>query len=223
MAAPGGINDHRQSQSLSEVPEPKTFEPSFAEDGFLSAMTREESEGAADGRRTVGSKRSPVPMTLPVTSGNGGGPSASRAAAAVSYGAVPELREAPHEERVRTLFRVCPFILGNEFCERLAFYGCAEPFETHSLPPPDRPLVTATFSLWPAVPQAVFTYVSDSRNMAAHIEGAQRLLRECTPETLVKPSQGYTQFANANLSTNDPAQPRADPTASSVAPDSICQ
>lgn len=26
-------------------------------------------------------------------------------------------------ERVATLFRVCPFILGNEFCERLAFFG----------------------------------------------------------------------------------------------------
>lgn len=25
--------------------------------------------------------------------------------------------------RISTLFRVCPFILGNEFCERLAFYG----------------------------------------------------------------------------------------------------
>lgn len=30
---------------------------------------------------------------------------------------------APRPRRRSTLLTVCPFILGNEFCERLAFYG----------------------------------------------------------------------------------------------------
>ena len=29
----------------------------------------------------------------------------------------------PDRRRRSTLLSVCPFILGNEFCERLAFYG----------------------------------------------------------------------------------------------------
>ncbi|KAK9827526.1 hypothetical protein WJX74_008315 [Apatococcus lobatus] len=34
--------------------------------------------------------------------------------------------EDPHQSKQRsTLFTVCPYILGNEFCERLAFYGLA--------------------------------------------------------------------------------------------------
>lgn len=34
---------------------------------------------------------------------------------------------APEESMPQksTLLTVCPFILGNEFCERLAYYGCA--------------------------------------------------------------------------------------------------
>jgi hypothetical protein len=31
--------------------------------------------------------------------------------------------EVEEEGQKNTLFRVCPFILANEFCERLAFFG----------------------------------------------------------------------------------------------------
>ena len=37
-----------------------------------------------------------------------------------------ESRAAPARSKQKsTLLTVCPFILGNEFCERLAFYGYA--------------------------------------------------------------------------------------------------
>lgn len=36
-----------------------------------------------------------------------------------------ELDEASQDSQRSTLFTVCPFILGNEFCERLAYYGLA--------------------------------------------------------------------------------------------------
>ena len=37
-----------------------------------------------------------------------------------------EARIAPRRSKQKsTLLTVCPFILGNEFCERLAFYGYA--------------------------------------------------------------------------------------------------
>jgi hypothetical protein len=54
------------------------------------------------------------------------------AAAAPSPAFQPRLTEAPAtaitpapapRRRSSTLLTVCPFILGNEFCERLAFYG----------------------------------------------------------------------------------------------------
>jgi hypothetical protein len=41
--------------------------------------------------------------------------------AASNLGDPPAGEEPP--KRGSTLLTVCPFILGNEFCERLAFYG----------------------------------------------------------------------------------------------------
>ena len=50
------------------------------------------------------------------------GGSGALVAAAPSDGAGAPAGE-PDRRRRSTLLSVCPFILGNEFCERLAFYG----------------------------------------------------------------------------------------------------
>ena len=119
-----------------------SLEPSLTGGGFLSEAVSSE-EPARQGRsksRTIadpsangGGAIEPVPITLadPVTSG----PSREMAQQQQQQaGEAPQEQPAP--KRISTLFRVCPFILGNEFCERLAFYGSVPSPGGVPTPPP---------------------------------------------------------------------------------------
>ena len=49
---------------------------------------------------------------------------------------------APEPEHRSTLLTVTPWILGNEFCERLAYYGCATTLHACVLKYPPKPAVS---------------------------------------------------------------------------------